>query len=62
MARLIRSGIELGAATDRVFDRSSSKTAEGTVGLLTRGRIDRAAYYEQPVLLALVPFLSGTLF
>ena len=62
MARLIRSGIELGAATDRVFGRSNSKTAEGAVGLLTRGRIDRTAYYEQPVLLALVPFLGGTLF
>ena len=62
VACLVRNGMELGDAVDRLFGRSNSKTAEGAVGLLTRGRIDRTAYYEQPVLLALVPFLSGTLF
>ena len=62
VACLVRSGMELGDAVDRLFGRSNSKTAEGAVGLLTRGRIDRTAYYEQPVLLALAPFLSGTLF
>ena len=54
--------MELGDADDQVFGRNGSKTEEGVVGLLTRGQIDRAAYYEQPLLLALVPFINGALF
>ena len=56
VASLVRSGVELGVADDRVFGRSNSKQGEGAVGLLTRGAVTRAEYYEQALLLALIPF------
>ena len=56
VATLVRSGVELGVADDRVFGRSNSKQGEGAVGLLTRGAVTRAEYYEQALLLALIPF------
>ncbi len=58
VAELVRSGIELGEADDRVFGRSQSKHKEGAVGLLTGNAIDRAGLYEQAVALALIPFKS----
>lgn len=56
VADLVRAGVELGLADDRVFGRSNSKHGEGAVGLLTRGVISRSDYYEHALLLALVPF------
>jgi inosine/xanthosine triphosphatase len=56
VARLVRSGVELGVADDRVFGRSNSKQQDGAVGLLTRGIVTRTDYYEHALLLALVPF------
>lgn len=55
-AALIREGMELGDADDRLFGRSNSKQQNGSVGLLTGDVIDRLAYYEQAVILALIPF------
>lgn len=56
VAALVRSGMELGHADDAVFGRSNSKQEDGSVGLLTGGVIDRKAYYEHAVVLALIPF------
>lgn len=56
VAALVRSGMELGHADDAVFGRSNSKQNDGSVGLLTGGVIDRKAYYEHAVVLALIPF------
>jgi inosine/xanthosine triphosphatase len=53
---VINEGLELGVADDRVFGTSNSKQSSGAVGLLTNGVIDRAAYYEQAVILAFIPF------
>jgi inosine/xanthosine triphosphatase len=58
VSELVRSGVELGVADDRVFGRSNSKEKDGAVGLLTKGLIDRAAYYEHATTLALIPFIS----
>ena len=58
VADLVRGGMELGDADDLVFGRSQSKLSEGAVGLLTRGKIDRAAFYAPAVTMALVPFLN----
>jgi inosine/xanthosine triphosphatase len=55
---LVRSGLELGQADDQVFNQSHSKQKNGAVGLLTNDIIDRAEYYKQAVILALVPFLK----
>jgi len=61
VARLVREGVELGEADDRVFRRSNSKQGNGAVGLLTRDVIDRTGYYEHAVILALVPFRNPDL-
>ncbi len=59
VAALIREGLELGVADDRVFGAYDSKRKMGAVGLLTDGAIDRAALYEHALLLALIPFGSA---
>ncbi len=58
-ARLVRQGIELGHADDQVFGRSNSKQQNGSVGLLTGDVVDRTSYYEQAVILALIPFKNS---
>ncbi len=62
LAELIRQGVELGEADDRLFERQNSKQQNGAVGLLTGDVIDRARYYEQPVVLALIPFKNPHLY
>jgi inosine/xanthosine triphosphatase len=61
VAALVRQGVELGHADDQVFGRSNSKQQNGSVGLFTGDVIDRAAYYEHAVVLALVPFRNSSL-
>ena len=56
IARLIREGYELGHADDIVFQRDNSKQATGSVGILTGDVITRTTYYQQAVVLALIPF------
>jgi len=53
---LIRSGLELSDACDKVFKKKNSKQKEGMVGVLTGGTISRTEYYVQTVILALIPF------
>ena len=59
---LVESGKELGEADDLVFGQSNSKQQSGAVGLLTDGAITRATYYEQAVILALLPFKNPDLY
>lgn len=62
VADLVRQGVELGEADDRVFGRVNSKQDNGAVGLLTGDVINRLAYYEHAVILALVPFRNPALY
>jgi inosine/xanthosine triphosphatase len=62
VARLVREGMELGHADDVVFQRKDSKTQNGAVGILTNDVIDRSSYYEQAIVLALIPFIHPDLF
>lgn len=62
VATLVRGGMELGHADDKIFGRTNAKHRDGTVGILTRGLIDRAAYYEHALVLALVPFVNPALY
>ena len=62
VAELVRSGVELGVADDRVFRRQGSKRRGGAVGLLTEGRLSRADLYVPAVVLAAVPFVQEALF
>ena len=62
IARQIASGHELGPAMDALFKEKDSKKKGGAVGLLSKGLVSRAQLYEQPLLLALIPFLQKALF
>jgi inosine/xanthosine triphosphatase len=57
IARLVRAGVELGEADDRVFGRSNSKQADGAIGILSDGRITRLKLYQPAVTFALLPFI-----
>ncbi|KAJ3526573.1 hypothetical protein NM208_g11125 [Fusarium decemcellulare] len=59
--KLLKDGVELGHADDIVFGQTNSKNKQGSVGILTGGVIDRADYYTQAVVLALIPFKNGSL-
>ena len=54
--------MELGDADDAVFSDVNSKQKGGTVGKVTKGMIDRTAYYEHALHLALSPFLHDESF
>lgn len=58
IGKWLDKGLELGEADDRVFGISNSKQNMGAVGLLTRSMLNRAQYYEQAVILALLPWLN----
>ena len=60
--KMVESGIELGDATDILFNDQNTKTKGGTVGQLTSGIIDRTEYYRHAVVLALIPFVNLQLY
>ncbi|MDY6872767.1 MAG: inosine/xanthosine triphosphatase [Chloroflexota bacterium] len=62
VAALVESGMELGDADDRIFGERNSKQANGAVGLLTGDVETRATFYEQAVVLALIPFRNPELY
>lgn len=62
VAELIREGKELGDADDIVFGKTNSKQENGAVGILTGDVIDRTKYYEEAVVLALIPFKNELLY
>jgi inosine/xanthosine triphosphatase len=57
VAELVRGGLELGHAMDRVAGTHNAKQAQGAVGILTVGLIDRQRAYEALITYALAPFL-----
>ena len=61
VARLVRAGLELGSANDRVFGRNNSKQGSGSVGILSGDALTRTEYYAQAVLLALIPLRNSDL-
>lgn len=62
VAALVRSGVELGEADDRVFSRNNSKQGNGAIGLLTGDIIDRKSLYIPAVVFALIPFKNPELY
>lgn len=62
IARLVHSGMELGAADDQFFTQENSKHGGGSVGILTHSVVTRQTYYNQAIILALIPFLNKELF
>lgn len=62
VAELVESGMELGKADDLIFEKDNSKQQGGSVGILTKGVVDRAEYYRQAIILALIPFVNADIF
>jgi non-canonical (house-cleaning) NTP pyrophosphatase len=59
---VINKSMELGHADDVVFRRVNSKHGSGTVGVLTKGEIDRTEYYVHALKLALIPWIRPQLY
>ncbi|MEL7532651.1 MAG: inosine/xanthosine triphosphatase, partial [Bacteroidota bacterium] len=62
IAAMVREGIELGIADDKVFGKANSKQKNGAVGLLTHDLIVRETLYAPAVILALIPFVQADLY
>jgi len=62
VATLVRDGVELGHAMDRVSGAHNTKHGAGAVGILTAGLVDRQRAYEALVAYALAPFLTPQLY
>src|SRR5438045_848551 len=61
VAQLIRDGVELGEAMDRLTGEHNTKQRQGAVGILTAGLVDRQAAYEVILSYALARFLTPEL-
>jgi inosine/xanthosine triphosphatase len=59
VARLLREGLELGDAIDRIAERRDTKRGVGAVGVLTAGLVDRQRAYEPLVAYALARWLGA---
>ena len=59
---VLNKNMELGHADDVVFKRVNSKHGSGTVGVLTKGEIDRTEYYVHALKLALIPWIRPQLY
>jgi inosine/xanthosine triphosphatase len=57
VAEMIRGGMELGHAMDRLTSATNTKQGAGAVGILTAGLVDRQAAYEVLVAYAMSVFL-----
>jgi len=62
VADLVRGGVELGHAMDRLIGAHDTKRGKGAVGILTAGLVDRQRAYEVLVGYALAPFLTPELY
>ena len=62
VATLVRAGMELGHAMDRVSGGRDTKHGAGAVGILTAGLVDRQRAYEALVTYALAQFLAPAYF
>ena len=59
VATMIRNGVELGVAMDRLVGAHNTKHGRGAVGILTAGIVDRQRAYEVLVAYALAPFIAA---
>jgi inosine/xanthosine triphosphatase len=62
LAERVREGAELGEAIDLLTGRSQVSRAEGTVGVLTGGLLDRTGMWRAALAGALAPFLNPELY
>jgi len=60
VAQAVREGAELGPTMDELTGLENTKQAQGAIGILTQGYLDRQSAYEQILTLALARHLSPT--
>lgn len=58
IAELVREGMTVGQAVDRVFSGAAIGHSEGAIGYLSGGRLDRKDLTKQSVLAAMIPRLE----
>ena len=58
VASMIRDGLELGHAMDRLIGEHNTKHGKGAVGILTGGLVDRQQAYEVLVSYAAARFIT----
>ncbi|HVX40801.1 MAG TPA: inosine/xanthosine triphosphatase [Gemmatimonadaceae bacterium] len=58
VAEMIRGGVELGHAMDRLIGEDNTKHGMGAVGILTNGMVDRQRAYEVILTYAAARFLT----
>jgi inosine/xanthosine triphosphatase len=62
VAEMIRGGLELGHAMDRLIGENNTKHGKGAVGILTDGLVDRQRAYEVLVGYAAARFITSGLY
>jgi inosine/xanthosine triphosphatase len=62
VAAMIREGLELGHAMDRLIGEQNTKHGKGAVGILTGGLVDRQQAYEVLVSYAAARFITPELY
>jgi inosine/xanthosine triphosphatase len=58
VATAVRAGMELGPAMDQLTGRHDTKQADGAIGILTGGQLDRQSTYEHLLTMALARLLT----
>jgi inosine/xanthosine triphosphatase len=62
VAAMVRNGTELGHAMDALIGATNTKHAQGAVGILTGGLVDRQRAYEIILSYAIAPFVTPELY
>ena len=57
IADLVRGGLTVGQAVDKIYDKNAVGHSEGAIGLLSKGIMDRKELTKQSVLAAMIPRL-----
>ena len=57
IADLVRGGLTVGQAVDKLYDKNATGHSEGAIGLLSKGIMDRKELTKQSVLAAMIPRL-----
>jgi non-canonical (house-cleaning) NTP pyrophosphatase len=61
MIKMIKNGMELGEANDKLFGKDNSKQKEGHFGLMSKNLITRTQGYKSALIMALTRFIHPKL-
>jgi non-canonical (house-cleaning) NTP pyrophosphatase len=57
IADLVRGGLTVGQAVDKIYEKNAVGHSEGAIGLLSKGIMDRKELTKQSILAAMIPRL-----